>query len=381
MTKEQFQARYRDEMACVRVSPQLRAQTLHRMKQKEEPVMKKKLSAALVFAIVLMICAVAVAVSARLGIVDFAGRIGSTYVPEDAQDYVQSDVLHLENDLVTVDVRELYYDGLISRMTVDVKPKDGKTLLLAEDVWADDPWINMTPMAITSDGVYTETVLDAYLAGGYESAYCVAMQLSPLAATSGGTGNHTLNEDGTLTLYQQWEYISTASSREMQLELALIPYTDALANVDHSRRIDLSHPLTLTEAAYDTQTLRSAAPIEYPSVGVRVDQLTLEVRAQDIHAIIDFTVTDQEKYAALDGGLWFEFIDPNSAETEPYRQQLPKGMSATGSISPLDERTDRFRQMETLGRNECYDAYTLRAFDAWTKERYESHTIAVKPAE
>ena len=58
------------------------------------------------------------------------------------------------------------------------------------------------------------------------------------------------------------------------------------------------------------------------------------------------------------------------------------GMSGVGSIGPLDGDPDtatRFRQTETLGRNELRSAYTLRALNGWNKERYETHTFAMKP--
>lgn len=38
----------------------------------------------------------------------------------------------------------------------------------------------------------------------------------------------------------------------------------------------------------------------------------------------------------------------------------------------------RFVQRESLGVNELRSEYTLRAFDAWTKERYETCTFVMR---
>ena len=95
---------------------------------------------------------------------------------------------------------------------------------------------------------------------------------------------------------------------------------------------------------------------------MRVEQLTIEVRAQEIYAFIDFAVTDPERYAVVGDGLWFEFVDSKSTETAPWDQRLPGGLRGAGNIEKLGE--NRFRQTETLGRDELYAAYTLRAYDA-----------------
>ena len=64
---------------------------------------------------------------------------------------------------------------------------------------------------------------------------------------------------------------------------------------------------------------------------------------------------------------------------------MKSGMSGLGSNGPIDgEDLDsgiHFRQSETLGRNELHDTCTLRAYDAWEKERYETHTFAMKKVE
>ena len=379
MNRAEFAERLRAEMEDVCVSPRLKRSTLAAIEGKERPVMKGKFSTALAVLIAaLLVGTAALAAAGRLGMLDFAGRISGAAVPGDAQDYVQSDVLHLENELVAVDLRELYYDGLVVRMTLDVKPKRDAVMLLAEYVSMDEPFINMTPMEIGLDRTDTQSVRDVYGERGYEAAYSVSATLRMGGDEwIGGSTAHHLNEDGTLTIYSQWEYPEMKPQREGVFQLTLFPYTDALDQIDMESRIDLEAPITLTEAAYDAQTYRSTAPVEFPETGVRVDALTLEVRAQEIHATIDYTVTDEEAYAAMEDGLWFEFIDPERVAEEPYDQRLPSGMTGTGSVTRTEATGLHYRQTETLAREALYDAYTLRAFNCWDKTRYETQTVTV----
>lgn len=384
MTKESFRARYHNEMAHVHVSAQLRRKTLDLLEGKEKPVMKKKLSFAVVFLIILLLCAVALATATRFGVLDFAGRGYNLYMPEDAQQYIQSDVLHLENELVMVDVREIYYDGLTSRMVVDVKPQDDKTMLLGMDMSADDNWQMMLRFGHEWDDGDSRTVRDLYAQGGYESAWAVETVLEPMGEKSnGGSYDYHLNDDGTLTIYMQDFFEHSAAQRETKLIACLIPCdpsSDSLEEKNLDGQIRLSHPLTLEEVSYDSQVYQGEGAYAYPSLGVRVDRLRLEVKAQDIYATIDFTVTDPELYATVGDGLWFEFVDPNSDASAPYYdQRLPSGITGAGQIVQVEE--NHFRQTESLGIDELYDTYTLRAYDAWEKTRFESCEIAVQPVD
>ena len=350
--------------------------------------MKKKLSAVLaLIAALLLMGAAAVAAVSRAGILDFARYVDS-YVPEDAQTYVQTDVLTVENEVVTVSLRELYYDGYIARMTVDVAPRDPSTMLIIWDLGLDYPWQNMYRES-TRDADERRTAVDVFHKGNYETAYAVSSWLqTPEGGIVGGTSACNLSEDGVLTLYNQAEYGEEQKERQSVIQVALTPYTLPLTGMSQQemdRRIEIEIPLSLTQADYQNETYVSTEPLEYPSVGVRVDEIRMEVRAQEIHAMIDYTITDREAYDALEDGLWFEFIDPESTAEQPHDQRLKGGMSGGGSAGPVDgeERATavRFRQTETLGRNELHETYTLRAYECWEKERFETHTFTMKKVE
>ncbi len=389
MRKQDFINRYRAEMADVQVSPQLKRRTLDALAGKEKPVMKKKLSAVLVLiAALLLMGAAAVAAVSRAGILDFARYVDS-YVPEDAQTYVQTDVLTVENDVATVTLRELYYDGYIARMTVDVTPRDPSTMLLGVDMAPEDNWQNMTRLNGEWDPEDTRTAVDVFREGGYQSVYAVSCHLWPVGEeVIGGSGDYNLGEDNTLTIFDQTEFSSPRTEREAILRVYLTPYaqpfTGETCRLPDDQMV-LEMPLTIEQADYANETYVSTEPIDYPTVGVRVDEIRLEVRAQEIHAMIDYTITDREAYDALEDGLWFEFIDPESTAEQPYDQRLKSGMSGVGSAGPADgkdlDTAVRFRQTETLGRNELHETYTLRAYECWEKERFETHTFTMRKVE
>ena len=386
MNKSDFASQLHAEMARVQVSPQLRRRVLDAAQGKEEKPMKKKLSFAAVLVLILLACcAAAIAMAYRTGILDFAGRYSNTYVPENAQDYVNSDVLQLENDVVSANISELYYDGRLSRMTVELKPKDPSTLLLGPTSFPEDSWRDLVHMNGQWDDSDTRTIAQVWRENGYQAVYSVDTWMKPLSGeVTGGTGDNNLSPDGTLTLYCQVEYGDDQPSRDVLFQLFLTPWETPLEADSaflHEKTIRLEAPLTLEADEAMNESYISAEPAEYPSVGVRVDQLLINVRPQDIHVVIDYTVTDREAYAKTDGGLWFEFIDPESTAKQPYDQRLQSGLSGGGSVTPLDGDPDtatQFRQTETLGRNELHDAYTLRAYECWEKQRFETHAFEME---
>ena len=382
MKKDEFIARYRAEMSDVHVSPRLRRAVLDAQNGKEKPVMKKKLSAAVVLvAAISLLAAAAIAAVSRAGILDFAGRYANSFIPEDAQTYVQTDVMATENELVTVHLREMYYDGCISRVAVDVSPIDSSVMLLGFD-GLNVPWDNINRMSGEADEVDPRTVFDVYNEGHFQSVYEATASVRVGEETAGASEDYCLNEDGSLTFYLQTEFTISKPQRDATLRISLVPYAQPLtlgSDFLYHERIVLEAPFTMEQTNYSNETYVNTAAAEYPSVGVRVDEIRLEIRAQEIHASIEYTVIDQQAYEALDEGLWFEFIDPENTSEAPALQRLDEGLTAVGMISSLGG--DRYRQAESLGRNELHETYTLRAFECWEKERFETRTFTMRKVE
>ena len=399
MNKQDIRQKLRGEMASVQVSAPLLRRTLAAA-GKESKQMKRKMSLGLAIAFALstlLCCAVAIAAANRWGMLDFVDRYSAEhYIPEDAQDYVHTDVLTMENDQVAIIIRELYYDGRIARMIADVTPKGEKVLLVGEAVCMEDPFINLTQTYVTDGNNDMRSVYQVIQDEGYAQVY--AANVSLLGADEdmiGGTMDFILGEDGTLTIYAQEEYRNDQPEREVTISAIIMPFDQPLtpqSEANYDRRSILETPVTLTasdrtadtadKAGENASVYISEAPAAYPSVGVIVDRVILEVKPLEIYATVEYTITDTEAYDKMEGGLFFEFIDTDK-DGAPYEQRLAEGLSGSGWAAPTQgerETATKYCQRETLGRNELHETYQLRAFNVWDKTRFETCEIAVRPA-
>jgi len=303
-------------------------------------------------------------------------------------------VLTMENEWVTVAIRELYYDGRVSRMTADVTPKAENVLLMGEDACMEDLFINLSHEYIVDGDNDMRSICQVIVDEGYTDVYTVNVGVIGQEDVVMGAMDYILGEDGTLTIYSQEEYADDLPERELKIHAIVMPYEKPFtleSQVSYEDRKEIEETVTLQASAYNagakdsglSNVYVSEAPVVYERIGVQVDRLLIEVKPQEIYATLDYTVTDRAKYDQLEGGLWFEFIDPESKEEAYYDQRLKGGLTGGGSSGPVDGEPDtatRFAQRETLARNELHDTYTLRAFSAWEKERYETHTLTMRPA-
>lgn len=378
MTGSEFRQALDRELAQVSVSPALRQRTLTALKGKEGRTMKHKFSVAMAVMLAIMLMGtVAMAAAGYWGLLDFTGLVANAYVPEGASAYISRDVARYDLAGMSVSVREAYYDGYSAHLTVDVHPDSQQTLLMGVFESFDDLWHNYLRVSAENQPEVADTILDVYKARGCTKAYYVSIDVP-----DGGSGcDYVLNEDGTLTYYYFCEYEDYQAERAFPLVLTAVPYVDPLTQgdvMDFTQRITQNETLTLAACGEGTVYL-CTEPREYPSVGVRVDSLRIEVMPLDIYVIVEYTVTDEAAFALQEDGMWFEFIDPAS-EAGVYADQRLKGsLVSTGYISTVGE--GRYVQRETLGVNELHDEYTLRAFNCWTKERYETRTFPVQQAE
>lgn len=362
--------------------------------------MKRKWTVALAAALITVAtCAVALAAAGRAGMLDFISRYSNSYIPEDAAAYVQTDVATVEQEGVVVSVRESYYDGRTLRLTVDITPRNEKMLLVGVDSCVDDSWQDMITMDHTGmDAGDTRAVLDAYHQGGYDQMFRTNVFTEEAEqGRGGGSLDFVLDpEDGTMTYYLEQQFEENKPEREVVLHVSLTPYDDPEAgeeSLNENKRVTATQRMTLTAATLAAggqaadgivaNTYVSVGPVDYESIGVRVDRVLIEVMPQEIYYTIDGTVTDRELYEKTDDGLFFEFIDPNSTAEAYWEQRLMEGLSAGSGMSPLDGDLDtavHYQQTGTLGRNELHDAYTLRAYECWEKQRFDTHEIVMRPA-
>lgn len=374
MKREEYAAKLHQELEQVHVSPALRSRTLAALREKERPIMKKKLTLAFALALAtLLLGGVALAAATHWGVLDFVELYAVPhYVPENAPDYIQQDVASWETETLTIAMREMYYDGRYCQSVVDIKPHDPQTLLVSGMYSTNDYYANLLPDTTTEED--SRTIAQFYREGGYEKLLVV----SPVFTNDGEVSEGcVLQEDGTLTFYLEAGYKHPQPVRDVTLRLLIQTCVDPEKDqIDRSLDERVTFPLTLTvPEGVVPVTYVSDAPQEFPEAGVRVDRLTVETLPLSLYATIEYSVTDEARYAPLADSLWFEFIDPAITAERPVEQRLAGGFTGTGSVEVYGD--GQFIQFETLGVNELRSEYTLRVFDAFTKERYEARTFTM----
>lgn len=378
----------------VRVSPKLRAKTLRAMREGEsgragngEIRIKRKISLVLAAALVcVMLTAVALAAANRAGMLDFIGNTPNSALPDNAADYVHSMDTTGKAAGLFASVREEFYDGRTLRMTMDIAMENQKALLLGLDYTPTDSWQSLIHLAgDEEDETDTRSILDVYHQDGYEAMYYIhAYTNEEQEGTAGGSYDVVLSEDGVLTCYMEQTYDTDEPERTVEVNIRATRYREEDGRMRREEepcatmKISFSVVSSAKEDASD-DTWVSAEPIEYEAVGVRIDKVTMTVKPLEIYYTIDYTVIDGEKFAALDGGLDFEWIDPNSKAADYWEQRLKDGPSGAGWSSPTDggdlETAVTWRQEGTLALSEWKQEYTLRAYDSWEKTRYDTHTV------
>ena len=382
MKESQISDALHNAMNDVRLSPALRAKTLCAMRGSEErsPKMKRKFSVALAFALVgVLAVAVALAVANRKGVLDFLSYSEAT-LPENAGDYVQTDIASDERDGLHAVVREVVYDGHRLWATVDINMDGEKPLLTGLDYGLDDEekWAWLRHDESETDD---RTILDVYRAEGYTDAYYIVASVYDESDDQNTSCEAHLQDDGTLTFYESISFEQAKAEREITVSVRAFKYEekDGRMNLNQKPMAELKLRFTAKASAVDDETIVSVEPVEYESIGVRVDRVTMTAKPLEMDYAIEYTVVDAEKFAQTDDGLWFEFIDPNSTETEPYAQRLKDGFSRTGEVTPMDDT--HYRQTGTLSLDEKADCYTLRAYECWEKRRFDTHEIRMKKEE
>ena len=382
MKESQISDALRESMNAVRLSPALRAKALCAMRGSEErrPKMKRKFSAALAFALVgVLVVAVALAVANRKGVLDFLSYSEAT-LPENAGDYVQTDIASDERDGLHAAVREVVYDGHRLWATVDINMDGEKPLLTGLDYGLDDEekW---TWLRHDESGTDDRTILDVYKAENYTDAYYIVASVYDENDDQNTSCEAHLQDDGTLTFYESIVFEQEKAEREITASVRAFKYEekDGRMNVNQKPMAELKFHFTAKTSAVEEETSVSVEPVEYESIGVRVDRVTMAAKPLELDYAIEYTVVDAEKFAQTDDGLWFEFIDPNSREEQPYDQRLKEGFSGARSVEPVDDT--HFRQIGTLSLSEKADRYTLRAYECWEKRRFDTHEIRMEKAE
>ena len=391
MKKRDFRAAFgkpdADFVSCVQY-------TLRRLREEEERPMKRKLrlSAAIAVAACLILATAAFAAVSHWGLFDFLDQRGDSGALPEAAEIVATDPPQEggAGELASFRLRETVYDGEYVYMVVDATPADG-ILLLGPGLLPPDAMRDLT-----------KEDSDAMTIGEYAEANDLQMAIvgiSTAAAAEGAEDAITsfdwrLEADGTLVFMLSGDAPRGAGDAfETTLLCSVTPLVSAAEgegitmqyfeedgeepvskyigyDVDeaHIQRSELAFALTAAGPA-EAQAYDLGAA--YPGCGVRVERVTFEPSPMALYYEIRFTITDEAAYAATEDGVQFEFLDANG-------ERLPDGATMSGQTAAQADGS-LVQSGSLSAQSDLSQIAALRAFNCWTKERYESHELTLEP--
>ena len=363
--------------------------------EKEEKPVVKKFAASVVIAVILVCVLVTGALAAALnswGIIDFAGRHANTYIPPRYEESITHMNAVYETEDFSCTFRESYFDGMILRITAQIVSKTG-ALLMAPHSSVDDPVSEIfREVSGPQNGEAGSETIGAYALRKH-GGRLAAVNLSADLPWEEYAADFIGNSDGSYTFYVECQCPDERASIDAPLTISYRPITvteDAEGQIKAA--FDTSEPDTLsvvmTFDSTENKVFVCDTPLDFPSTGARVTRIEMTVTPLEIRYLLDFEITDLAKFTQQEDGLWFEFIDPESTAATYYGQRVSDGLTSFASIRQVDGDYDSpetvgtvFRQNDSIGLDSFGGTYTIRAFNAWEKDRYETVTFTVKEAE
>ena len=333
-----------------------------------------------VLIIVAIACAMAtgaLALSLKLGgIKYFSAQQNDTYVPPKYEEHIVKENVTVENEHMIFRIMESYYDGIILRLTAHVIPKE-KTLLIGGNASPEDPVEGNFPKAENSSMTIAEYALV------YHDGLLADISLH---AGEDDIQSFMAHEDGSATIYMECMFEEKMERRTLDVRLVYMPVTissDSKGTYGSSAREVLTIPMTFNAEEVKTYTCHET--MDFPDVGVKVINVTMDVTPLEIRYTLDYEITDLDAFVAQKNGLWFEFIDLQSTEASFHAQRVSDGWRSVGSNGRLDgqyfqpdEAGTVYRQTGTIGLDAFGGQYTIRAYNAMDKTRFETRTFRVK---
>lgn len=320
-------------------------------------------------AVVMIFCILSVgtvlAVTNTWGILDFLSgrRTGVTVLPE-ASEIVQNEVPQegTETDLAVFTVREAVYDGQSVFIVLDVRPSSSRYLLLGPDASPSDHITGLGPVFSGKTGTIADYA---------EENHKVMLQTSVVVNDANCSIDYLLSEDGTLVYMINSSLVSDSDTTEVELGCVAVPFIfrddKYMLDFDDKKETVLSATLRNTGTK---EAVTSTEPVDFDGFGVRVEKITIKNSAVSAYAEIEYTVTDTEKYAKANGGIWFEFLD-NGGEC------IPGGAASGGGIEPTDEK-HYIEKLSLQAMEKLPDEVILRCYDFGDKNHSETHTCKMK---
>lgn len=156
-------------------------------------------------------------------------------------------------------------------------------------------------ITLTYDGVDTSderSILDVYRENGYEQMMRVQMNVLSQAEDdfADTTQEVVLNDDGTLTFFYVKEFETDEPTRAIKLSASAKKVTEKDGKTESGEEETVEIAFTVEKENDDGETTVSAEPMEYESIGVRVDKVTMTAGPMEINYTIEYTVVDAEKF-------------------------------------------------------------------------------------
>lgn len=347
--------------------------TLETIKKEEEERHMKKISMGLVIAIACMLLAtVAFAAAERWGVFDFISNRYDVKVLPQAQEIVHKEFAGNTTQIgdAIFGVREAIFDGQHVYITLAVTPADDSILLLGSDSMPDD----MAADLLGEERAEGLTIRD--WAAKHGKTKLVHTNVGDNAVAQGEQSivnsiDFITEEDGTLVYMVHGAYEGSEDKIDVELLCISAPYTaDENLLQENVERGSLGFELA---AAAPIGRAQNVAPATYADCGVRVDRVTLTGSPMAVYYEIEYTVVDKAAYEKTDDGLWFEFLGADG-------ERLPIGASTGGESGEVEGSEGKvfvergsLEAMETMPQE-----VTLRGYNCWEKNRYETHTFEMK---
>lgn len=263
-------------------------------------------------------------------------------------------------------VREVLYDGMSANVLIAATPQSDNVLLLPADSAPEFP--------ITDLGLEGSQTIAEYAAEhGKTQLYSLSiMDQGVLDGTAGfvASQDFKMEPDGTMVICVANDHASTAPNVPIDMICTAVP-VDMQTGHRHADAIERTTlTFTLDNSQADPQQYTFSTPTVYEQAGVTVQSLELKSTALGLYYTLHCQVTDQAAYDALDGGLFFWFVDENGS-------QLPSAAAANSGFCGAPDETGAFTQQGALAPCEKLpESLTVSAVNIWeNKKLLDTHTF------
>lgn len=335
----------------------------------DENVNRKRISIIipLVAVMVVFITTAAFAINNQWGVLDFITQRGNNIeVLPDAEKEVQTSIEQAGGETTWVDfhVRQAVNENNHLYIVVEAKPKKPEYMILGADSMLEDPIRNLGNIFENQD-----MTIEEYANKNAKSYIHTSIGSKGVENGEGMVNSlyFTTEQDGTLVYMIE----AVQGNKEEQLELicAATPFMGKQIDHDRMEQAVLSFSV---DTAVGSKMRTNVNTAQYEDCGVRVEQVTLIGGKLATYVEIEYTVTDEKNYEKTDQGLWFEILDEKGV-------RVADGALSSGESGEIKGEKGRYRQKFAIqSTEELPNEILLRGFNAWEKNRYETHTFEMK---